>query len=193
MSDQITIERGRDGTVPIRCWVEDGREAFVEAKASAAFAAGVTSITIDRLGYTLSSGDMLQVVTTKGDGPVFTLGAGAAIGATSLTVTATPGPIKAGEVMRKLSDITGYTLEMRILAAAGDLVPIIPVVNLPVTIADQTVIATRGIANVAVDSTDTSGLTGGPFFGVLWRTDASNKRSLWEGAVNIVDAGGVVT
>lgn len=189
MSDSITIERGRDGTIPIRCHVLNGRGGYVEAKASAYAAAGVTSITIDRLEYALASGDMLQI----GDGLVVTTSGAVAIGATTLPVTTTPGPVKAGEVMRLLANLTGYTVEMRIMNTAGDLVPVIPVVNLPITIPDQTVIATRGIFNIAVDSTDTSSLTGGPFAGTAWRTDASNKRSLWTGQVNIVDEGGVVT
>lgn len=133
---------------------------------------------------------MLQV----GDGLVVTVDtAGAAVGATSIPVTATPGPIKGGEVLRKLSDLTGYTIEMRIMDSASDVETIIPVANLPVTVPDQSTIANRGVFNVAVEAADTSGLTGGPFFGAAWRVDASNKRSLWTGQVNIVNEGGVVT
>ena len=189
MADSITIAKGRDGTVAIRCHVLNGRGGYVEAKASAAAVAGATSISIDRLEYTLASGDMLQI----GDGLVVTLNGAHAIGATTLTVTSTPGPIKAGEVMRLLPDLSGYTIALRILADADDLVPIIPVANLPVTIPTQSTILNRGIFNVAVDAADTSSLTGGPFFATAWRTDAGQKRGLWVGMVGIMDEGGVLT
>ncbi len=99
------------------------------------------------------------------------------------------GPLKAGDIGKKLQDLTGYTIAGEVLAKRGDATAIIEFPSGDVTIPTQSTVANRGQLQVAYVAVDTSSENPGSYYGTIWKTDPGTTRPLWEGVVRVTEAG----
>lgn len=185
MSDLVRLAKGQDAVVEItvRAGWDEGEVESV--KLAAASLAAATSLTIEPLKYALASGDMLLFPGNI----VITLSSAAAIGATTLACTspAAPGPLRHGMVGEKLRDLTGYTTSLEVLSAAGDATPAMTAI----AGVNQTQSATDGRGRVRFTFTAvvTAAVESKRYAAAMWRTDSGSKRPLWEGDLEVYDAG----
>lgn len=181
MADLIRIAKGQDVTREITVIAYWDDDEPISIKLSAAASSGATSLSIERLKYALTNGDMLIF-----DGNlVVTLGADAAIGAASLTVSAIDGAIRAGEVGKKLQDLTSYTISLEISDTAADATPEITKSG---SLQTQSATDGRGRVQFTIAAADTSSLTSKQYAAAAWRTNSGSARPLWRGSVEVYDA-----
>lgn len=183
MSDLIRVAKGQDAVIEIivRAGWDEGELESV--KLSAYAAAGATSLSIEPLKYALASGDMLMFPGNL----VATLGGTGTIGATSLTVTSLPGPIRQGFVGEKLRDLTGYTTALEILTAAEDATPALT--QIAGTNQTQSAITGRGRVQFTVSAAASGAAEARRYYAAVRKTDSGSIRPLWEGEVEIYAGG----
>lgn len=181
--DLLRIAKGQDVTREITVIAYWDDDEPIAVKLSSAAVAGATSLSVDRNKYALVSGDMLIF---DGNLVVTVDTAGAAIGASSVPVTAIAGAIKGGEVGKKLQDLTGYTISLEVLDAASDATP-----EITKSGTNQTQNATdgRGRVRFTIAAADTTGLEAKRYSAAAWKTDSGSKRPLWTGDVEVYDDG----
>lgn len=175
----IKIARGQDATFELLIYQKWSQSEYVSVRAMQPAAALAITITIERLKYALSGGDFLDF-----GGMIVTVNGSHAVGATVLNVTALPGPIDVGDLGFKVQDLTGFTIETRILepeAAASDL-------TLSGTVLDQTVIATRGRVQFTCSVAQSLARAAKRYFANAWRTNAGTTRPEWVGDIMFYDA-----
>lgn len=177
----ITVVKGSDWTRYIR--VFDGAQIVLSADA----ATGATSLTLAPDHPSIASGDKILF----GENIILTTSGSCAAGATSLGVTAIPGPLKAKAVGRRIvKDLSTYTLEFRMLAQRGDTASVFDIAA--TTGDDATDPAGSGkadIAQVTGDEDDTKDETAGSYYWALWNTVESAEKVLASGPFEIVEAG----
>jgi len=183
----IRVAKGQDGVVEIVVYTaydftDDGKPEYVSVKASAPALAAAVAVSIERLKYALATGDMIEFPGNL----VATVNGAHAIGATTLVVTALPGPIAQGEVGRKLQNLDSYELELEMLVAESDAAPTI---SKDGTNETQSTIAGRGRSRFAFLAADTSALTSKRYAANAWRRNAGTSRPVWQGNIEIYDAG----
>lgn len=174
----VEIAKAQDWTLQFRVLAPEKVTLDAPALASA------IALTIKPLETALSNGDKLLF----GKNTVVTLGAAAAAGVTSLTVSAIAGPLQQGDVGQKIRDLTGYTIEMEVLENAGDATPLISLTGADITLHTQTA-EERGLVDVAGVAADTSSLTPGDYAWALWRRNSGTTRPLATGTFKLYEAG----
>lgn len=181
--DTIRIAKGQDAVIEIivRAGWDEGEVESVRLSAYAAAAA--TSLSIEPLKYALDSGDMLMFPGNL----VATLGDAGAIGATTLTVTALPGPIRQGVVGEKLRDLTGYTIALEILNSAEDTTPALT--QIAGTNQTQSAITGRGRVQFAIAAAASGAAEARRYYAAARKTDSGSVRPQWEGEVEIYAGG----
>lgn len=186
MSDLLEIQKGQDCTLEVRVFAGTGRadNSPVRAVLDADALNAATSLTVKALDDALSNGDKLLF----GKNTVVTLGAAAAAGVTALTVTAIPGPLKTGDVGRKLQDLTNYTIVVEVLEKRGDATPQISLTGAAITLPAQTG-DDRGKVQAALVAADTSALAAKTYFASVWRRNAGTSRRLAELDIRLVESG----
>lgn len=177
-NQRIRVAKGQDLTIEFRIRSHE----WVQLTADAA--GGATSLSVKPLAYALASGAKLLF----GQNYVVTLSSAADAGDVTVVVTATDGPLKAGDYGQMLRDLTGYTIAMEVLANRGDALPVITLSGGDVTLATQSSIL-RGVVDVALAAADTIDLNKGEYYFSLWKTDSGTKRPLSEGDFEIVEMG----
>jgi len=149
-------------------------------------AAAATSLAVRPLPHALASGDKLIF----GENTVVTLSGAAAAGVVALPVSATPGPLSAGDVGQKLRDLTGFTLVFEALSNRGDATPLITISGDDVTIATQTGIE-RGKVQFTCLAAKTASLSPSTLYWSIWRRNVGSARPEAEGDLEIYEAGGL--
>lgn len=183
-NEPIVIAKGQDVTIEKRIRAEGSIKLTSDAAAAA------TSISIDRDHIAFTAGDMLiysdTVVITVDTG-------GCAAGATTMPVTALPGPLKTGDQLQKLADLTGYTEVLEVLTDAGDATPLISLAGADVTIPSQASAANRGrvlFTLLKADTVDTGVDVGpGSFYYAVWKRDSGSQRPQVEGTFEVKERG----
>lgn len=174
ISKALNLFVGEDKTLTF--YVMTGNDVTTTAAA----AKSATAITVAALTEALSSGDKVRFGAGgvgSSAGVVATLSAAAAIGDTSLAVTALPGAIAGSVVGRKVQDITGYTLEW--VLRAGPTAVSALLTKTP-TITD----AANGVCQVALAADDTADSSGviliqpGDYFHTLRKTNTGDESVL---------------
>lgn len=175
MSQKVPIAKGQDWTIEFRVRAGDGHGNPIRVRLTADAASGATSLTIDGKHPALASSDELLF----GEDFVVALSGACAAGVQTLSVTAIAGPLRSGDVLEKLQDLTGYTIQMEVLSRAGDATPLIASSDVTVTLATQTA-ADRGKVQVAGLAATTASLDAGSYYAALWRRNAATARPLAE-------------
>lgn len=147
-------------------------------------AAGATSLLIKRLEDALSDGDALIV----GKNMLVTLDGAAAAGVELLAVDAIPGRLFEGEILQKVRDLTGYTIEWELLAARGDATPLIATGSVTIQLLTQSG-ATIGQVRITGAAALTTALDPGRYFYALWRRNSGSRRPLAYGDIVLEEAG----
>lgn len=157
--------------------------SFERCRLSLAAGAAATSLQVEPLKAALSSGDKLHFGRA---GFIATLSGPASVGATTIAVTALPGPLLLGDDARKVKDLTGLTLEWVLESlpspdAAGTaiLTKTPSLVNDP---ADPDGSPSK-LAQVTVLAADMGSEDAGNFFHRLRQTDSGSLRTLAAGDV----------
>lgn len=186
MSDLIEISQGQDWTVEYRIRAGDGRGKPISVTLAADAATGDTALVIKGDHPALASDDVLLL----GEDTVVVLSAGCAVGVTALAVTALAGSLKAGDVLAKLQDLTGYIIGLEVLASRGDATPLLAVGDTTVTLATQAG-TDRGKVQVAgLQSTAAvAALLAGSYYFALWRRNSGTARTLAEGDFRVLQRG----
>lgn len=138
----------------------------------------------ERLDDPLSDGDKLLI----GKNMIVTLGDDALAGAQTVDVVALAGPVRSGEVLQKIRDITGYTIEWELLDSRRDTTAIIASSQVTIEILTQTDVD-RGRVRITGAAALTQDLTPGRYFYSLWRVDAGFRRPLAYGDIELEAAG----
>jgi len=186
MTAGVEITKGQDWTIEARIFTASGRgpDDLVKVRLTAAAAASATALTVVPLDDALASGDKLLF----GENTIVTLSNAAAAGVTTVPVNAIPGPLSAGDVGKKLQDLTSYTIAMEILENRADATPVISKTGASITLATQTG-DDRGKVQATGVAADTTSLAVGRFFGAFWRTNAGTSRPLAEFDVSLIARG----
>ena len=178
---RVAVAKGQDAVLRFRILAGDGRGQPVAVMLMADALASATSLVIHGDHAALSSGDKLL----SGDNIVETTSGAAAVGVTSVAMTAIAGLLRQGSVLQKVADLTGYTLSMEVLSNRGDATPVL---TASAVVATQTA-TDRGICTVTVQPADTSSLDAGPYYAALWRRDSGQVRLLCEFTLDLQEAG----
>ena len=185
MADEIEIAKGQDGTFELVVFSSNGQGKPVQVVLTADAAIGATSLSVRGDHPDIADDDVLLF----GDNVRVQTSAATVAGDTSLAVDATAGPLKAGDIGRKLQVLTGYTIQGEVLTRRGDATPLITWSGADVTIPTQTVVGNTGRVQIAFLAADTSSLSPGSYYGAIWKRDSGTSRPLWEGVVRITEAG----
>lgn len=172
------IAKGQDWVIEFRVLSAEGVELAADA------VTGATSLAVKVLEDSFLTGDMLLF----GKNTVITLSGPAAAGATTVAVTAIPGPLGSGQRGRKIRDLTGFTMEFEVLEGFGDATPVIATGAVSITPATQTG-TDRGKVQVAGLAATTTSLAPKRYAYALWRTNAGSKRPLAFGDFDISERG----
>lgn len=175
----FAIAKGQDWPLEIRVF---GPEKSLKLTADAA-AAG-TSLTVNPDHPALSDGDKFLF----GEHVVVTVDGNVAAGTRTVTVDALAGPLQSGEVGRLLRDLTGWTVEMEVLARAGDALPVISKTGGDVLILTQSG-ADRGKLQISGSAADTEDVDAGEYTWFVWRRDSGEQRPIARGLLRIEEAG----
>jgi hypothetical protein len=176
----ITVVKGSDWTRYVR--VFDGAQIVLSADAAAA----AVSLTLAPDHPAIASGDKLLF----GENIILTTSGACAAGATSVGVTAIPGPLKAKAVGRRIvKDLSTYTLEFRMLAQRGDTASVFDITPTVGDDATDPNSPKADIAQVVGDEDDTKDETPGSYFWALWNTVESAEKVIAQGPFEIVEAG----
>lgn len=170
---EIKVAKGQDWVRYVR--VFDGAQVQLSADA----ATGATTLTLAPDHPAIASGDKLLF----GENVIVTTSGTCAAGATSLSVTALAGPLKAKAAGRRIvKDLSGYTLVVEISDDRDDATALI---TAPTTAVgdDATdpnspkadVVSLTGLA------ADTSSQTPGTYYWALWNRASNANRPLADG------------
>ena len=151
-------------------------------EASATAAQGATVIAIEPLSEALADGDKVRFTAAGETGIVATLTAAAAVGATSLTVSALGGTIHVGTVGGKVQDITGWALEWVLRDGPAGATALITKTRTETAEAGISITdGANGICRVTIADTDTLTLAPGRsrrYYYTLRRTDEGSEQVL---------------
>jgi hypothetical protein len=106
-----------------------------------------------------------------------------------MSVEALPGPLKQGDVLQKLADLTGATMEMEVLTKRGDATPVISLTGGDVTLPTQSTTANRGRVQFALLAADTTSLDAGAYYWAAWRRNSGSSRPAAEGTFELSEKG----
>lgn len=153
--------------------IRTGKKIIVTAAANI----GATSISVQRLNEAIANGAKVYFPDNE---TTVTLSGAAAIGATSIAVTATDGDVDAGEIGKKIQDITGYALQYILRRRADD-----PAEEIAKTTSSGIAITdgTGGACEVTINDTDTDALAAVQYFQTIRRTDEGSETVLAFGSV----------
>lgn len=176
MSDIIEVAKEQDFTFEVLVLSGTGDPDFpyYGCILNADALLGATSLVIKPLAYALSNGDMLRF----DNGLVVTLGADAAAGVTSLTVTAIGAALRSQQVANKLQDLTGFTIQCKVYRRAGDTTALITYSGASVVLLTQGSASGRGRVQISGLVADTSAIAAGNYFGAVWRRNSGTMRPL---------------
>lgn len=180
---KIVLAKGQDLDIQLRVLAPE--TVTLDAPAIT----GATTLTVKPLQDAIANADKLLF----GKNTVVVVGASAAAGTTSLTVTALGGPLSAGEVGQKIRDLTSYTLVFEASKTKDQATPTITKTTVGsggVTIATQTG-DDRGKVTVSLLAADTSGagVEATTYYWTLWKRDAATMRPIAEGDMLIAEKG----
>lgn len=167
----ITVAKGSDWVRFVR--VYDKARIILSADA----AAGATTLTLAPDHPAIASGDKILF----GENVILTTSGSCAAGATSLGVTAIPGPLKARAIgQRIVKDLSAYAIEFRVFAHRGASETLFTLAEASgVTVGDDTTdpagSGKSDVVQVDGDEDNTADLDAGAYFWVLWRVDEGNE------------------
>lgn len=176
----IRVAIGSDWTRYVR--VFDGATITLSADA----ASGATTLTLAPDHPAIASGDKILF----GENVILTTSGACAAGATSLSVTATAGPLKARAIGRRIvKDLSGYDLEFRVLTNRGDSTALLEIQG---TSADDTTDPNSpkaDIGSIVGDEANFTSVDAGTYFWALWDATESSEVPLAQGPFELVEAG----
>jgi hypothetical protein len=148
---------------------------------------GAVTLTLQPDHPAIASGDKLLF-----EKHIIVTAAGAcAAGATSLSVTALTGPLKAKAIGRRIiKDLSGYTLKFRVLAERDDTQLVLA--EITASSGDDATdpnAPKADVAQVTAAKTDTINVAPGNYWWALWRTDSGVEKRLASGPFNLHAAG----
>lgn len=147
---------------------------------------GATALTVRPLDEALTSGQVLLFIVDEPERKRFvfvTLGANAAAGASSLTVTAITSALAVKQRGRRLQDVTGWTLEWVLRESAGFATAVL-------TKATPTAISiaadpTHGQIDLTIVAADTLALAPKRYYHTLRRTGSGTNKVIAEGEAKL--------
>lgn len=189
MADLIRIAKGQDviQEFTIIAYWAVGEPIAVKLSAASAPVVGSATLSVERLKYALTAGDMLifedNLVVTVDTG-------GAAIGTSSIPVTGIGGVLLRGDVGKKLQNLDDngiYALVLKLAVSAKDTVALL---SYTCTNQPQSTTTGRGRTQATFLRADTLALASGMYAGNVWRTNSGSQRPMGPGYdVEIFDAG----
>lgn len=184
--DTIEVAKGQDFTVEYRIRAGDGHGKPIRVTLEFDADAGATSLSIKPDHPDLADN---AVLLFGNDGLVVVNGACLA-GDTSLAIDALGFSLDAGNVLKLLVDLTGYTMKAVVLEKRGDVAAdaIIADSALPVTVPTQTG-SNYAKCSFAGAAAATVSKASGSYVGFFWRRDSGNTRPLGEFTFNLTEAG----
>lgn len=184
MSQTAPIAKGQDYTIKVRVLAGDGRGEPIKIRLTAPAASGATSLTIRGDHPAIASGDKFLF----GEEMVVSASATCAAGVQTLSVTAIAAPLRQGDELAKIQDLTGATIAMEILTRRGDATALIAKSGGSITIATQTG-DDRGFVSIAGVAADTASMDPGSYYGAVWRSNSGSARPLCEFTLQLREAG----
>lgn len=176
----IKVAKGSDWTRNFR--VFDGARIALSADA----ATGATSLTLAPDHPAIATGDKIQF----GENIIVTTSGASAVGATSLSVTALTGPLKAKAIGRRIvKDLSTYDLEFRVMTNRGDSTAVLEIQG---TSDDDTSDPNSPYVDVGLVTGDEANFTSvdaGTYFWALWDATEGSEKPLAQGPFILEEAG----